>query len=285
MRLSSLPLASAGVGLKPQHFSDILETGPALGFFEVHAENYMGAGGPPHRYLTAIGARYPLTIHGVGLSIGGDRPLDAAHLLRLKQLIDRYEPAIFSEHLAWSTHEGGYLCDLLPLPYTRAAAARVVEHIDQVQTVLGRTMLLENPARTLGFAESTEAEGAFLAEIADRSGCGLLLDVNNLYVSARNLGEGPEAALAAFPLRSVRQIHLAGHAPAADGLLIDTHDRSPTAAVWALYAAVLDCIGPVPTLVEWDAAVPPWLTLQAEAIRAKLLLDAAANDRGRYAAG
>lgn len=284
MRFFSLPQASAGVGLKAQHYRDILETSPAVGFFEVHAENYMGAGGPPHRYLTAIRARYPLTIHGVGLSIGGDRPLDGAHLRRLKELINRYDPWFFSEHLAWSTHDRGYLSDLLPLPYTREALARIIEHIDQVQMILGRPMLLENPARYLGFVESTEEEGDFLAEIADRSGCGLLLDVNNLYVSAQNLGTSAEAALAAFPLHHVGQIHLAGHASVEDGLLIDAHDRPVTAAVWSLYTEIVRRIGPVPTLIEWDTNVPPWLTLHAEAIRAKIILDTAMDDRGLHAA-
>lgn len=284
MRLPSLPLASAGVGLKAQHYRDILETRPSVGFFEIHAENYMGAGGPPHRYLTAIRALYPLTLHGVGLSIGGERPLDGAHLQRLKQLIDRYDPWFFSEHLAWSSHDRGYLSDLLPLPYTGEALARIVDHIDQVQTVLGRAILLENPARYLAFTETTEAEGAFIADIVKRTGCGLLLDVNNLYVSARNLGEGVEMALEAFPLQYVRQIHLAGHAPAADGLLIDAHDRPVAAAVWALYAQVIDRIGPVPTLIEWDADVPSWQTLHAEAIRATVILETAIGHRGRHAA-
>ena len=186
MPSGSLPTSSggmparAGVGLKPEHYRTILATRPDVGFFEVHAENYMGAGGPPHHYLSAIRERYPLSLHGVGLSIGSDRPLDHAHLQRLKALSERYAPTLFSEHLAWSTHDTGFLNDLLPLPYTGETLGRVVEHIDQVQQALGRRMLLENPSTYLAFAESSYSETDFLTEIVRRSGCGLLLDVNNV---------------------------------------------------------------------------------------------------------
>ena len=178
----------AGVGLKPEHIRDILEGEPDIGWFEVHAENYMGEGGPPHRTLEAVRALYPLSLHGVGLSVGGAGPLDREHLKRLKRLIARYEPALFSEHLAWSSHEGVYLNDLLPLPYTAATVARVADHIDEVQETLGMRMLLENPSTYVAFAETEMSEIAFLGELVRRTGCGLLLDVNNVFVQATNHG-------------------------------------------------------------------------------------------------
>ena len=202
----------AGVGLKPQHYEDILGTSPDISWFEIHAENYMGAGGPPHRYLTAIRERYPLSLHGVGLSIGGAGALDADHLARLRVVHDRYEPALFSEHLAWSSHGGSYFLDLLPLPYTEETLALVCAHIDQVQEALGRPMLLENPATYLTFETSTMSELDFLAETVRRTGCGLLLDVNNVFVSATNQGFSAEAYIDAFPVAAVGEIHLAGHA-------------------------------------------------------------------------
>ena len=178
--------ARGGVGLKAEHYRTIVETLPDVGFFEVHAENYMGAGGPPHRYLSAIRERYPLSLHGVGLSIGADRPLDEDHLQRLKRLIERYRPGLFSEHLAWSSHDSSFLNDLLPVPYTAETLTRVIEHIDQVQNALRRQMLLENPSTYLAFAESTYSEIDFIAEVVRRTGCGLLLDVNNVYVASTN---------------------------------------------------------------------------------------------------
>lgn len=266
----------AGVGLKAEHYKTIMDTSPDIGFFEVHAENYMGAGGPPHRYLTAIRERYPLSLHGVGLSIGADRPLDKEHLARLKQLIDRYEPALFSEHLAWSSHDIGFLNDLLPLPYTDETLARVVEHVDQVQDAIGRQMLLENPSTYLAFVESTWSETDFIAEIVRRAGCGLLLDVNNVHVACTNQNWNPIAYLHAYPLAHVQEIHLAGFAPDADEegrpLLIDAHDRPVEDIVWGLFAYTIEQIGPVPTLIEWDANVPDWPTLQAEAERADVIM-------------
>ncbi|ACB95070.1 DUF692 domain-containing protein [Beijerinckia indica] len=266
----------AGVGLKAEHYRTIMETSPDIGFFEVHAENYMGAGGSPHRYLSVIRDRYPLSLHGVGLSIGADRPLDKDHLARLKQLIDLYCPALFSEHLAWSSHDVGFLNDLLPLPYTNETLARVVEHVDQVQDFLGRQMLLENPSTYLAFAESTWAETDFIAEIVRRTGCGLLLDVNNVHVACTNQGWDPIAYLDAYPLPDVQEIHLAGFAPDADEegrpLLIDAHDRPVSEIVWGLFAHTTERIGPVPTLIEWDANVPDWPMLKAEAERAELIM-------------
>ena len=268
--------ARGGVGLKAEHYRGIVETWPDMGFFEVHAENYMGAGGPPHRYLTAIRERYPLSLHGVGLSIGADRPLDRDHLGRLRTLIDRYEPGLFSEHLAWSSHDAGFFNDLLPVPYTTETLIRICAHIDEVQSVLGRRMLLENPSTYVAFAESNWSEPAFIAEIACRTGCGLLLDVNNLHVAATNQQWDPHAYLDAFPLQNVLEIHLAGHAREADesghALLIDTHDRPVHEVVWALYARAIHATGALPTLIEWDANVPPWPALAAEAGRAEAIM-------------
>ncbi len=271
----------AGVGFKPEHFEAILDTRPELGFFEVHAENYMGRGGAPHRRLDAIRECYPLSLHGVGLSIGSPGPLDRVHLQRLAAVAGRFEPALVSEHLAWSTHEGAFLNDLLPLPYTDETLARVSEHIDEVQNALGRTMLLENPSTYVLFAESTWAETDFLREIARRTGCGLLLDVNNVFVSAVNHGFDPEVYLADFPLAAVGEIHLAGCADDADDaglpLLIDAHNSPVRDPVWALYAATIRRLGATPTLIEWDNDVPAWPTLLGEARRAERVITEAAR--------
>lgn len=275
MQSSQLP-SRAGIGFKPQHFADIVASRQPLGFFEVHAENYMGAGGPPHAQLRRLRDDYALSIHGVGLSIGAMQPLDADHLERLRVLCDRYEPESFSEHLAWSSHDSVYLNDLLPLPYTDGTLSRVVEHVDRVQTHLRRQMLLENPATYLTFAESTLAETDFLAEVARHTGCGLLLDVNNVFVAATNHNTDPAAYLARFPLEAVREIHLSGHSRTTDEtgapLLIDSHDTPVTDPVWALYADVIARTGPVPTLIEWDNDVPAWPILRAEALRAETVL-------------
>ena len=215
-RAKSLP-ARAGVGLKPAHFQEILATQPDIGFVEVHAENYMVPGGPHHHYLSHIRAHYPLSIHGVGLSIGADAALDMDHLDALAVLLARYQPQSFSEHLAWSSHGPAFLNDLLPLPYNTATLQRVCDHIDQVQSHLGRRMLLENPATYLEFTASTWDEAAFLSEVLRRTGCGLLLDVNNVYVSSINHGRDPHAAIRALPLAQAGEIHLAGFARAQDG--------------------------------------------------------------------
>jgi uncharacterized protein (UPF0276 family) len=272
---------SVGVGFKPEHFEAIVDTRPKLGFFEVHAENYMGAGGAPHRRLDAIRELYPLSLHGVGLSIGSPGPLDRAHLQRLATVAKRFEPSLVSEHLAWSTHEDAFLNDLLPLPYTDETLARVSEHIDEVQNALGRTMLLENPSTYVVFAESTWAETDFLREIARRTGCGLLLDVNNVFVSAVNHGFDPDRYLADFPLAAVGEIHLAGCADDTDDsglpLLIDAHNSPVRDAVWSLYATAIRRLGPTPTLIEWDNDVPSWPTLLDEARRAERVLIEAAR--------
>ncbi|MDD3936231.1 DUF692 domain-containing protein [Rhodoferax sp.] len=264
----SLP-ARAGVGLKPAHFQEILATQPDIGFVEVHAENYMVPGGPHHHYLSHIRAHYPLSIHGVGLSIGADAALDMDHLDALAVLLARYQPQSFSEHLAWSSHGPAFLNDLLPLPYNTATLQRVCDHIDQVQSHLGRRMLLENPATYLEFTASTWDEAAFLSEVLRRTGCGLLLDVNNVYVSSINHGRDPRAAIRALPLAQAGEIHLAGFARAQDGngdlLLIDSHGAPVAQAVWDLYAFTLGLTGPVATLLERDNDVPAWPVLLAEA--------------------
>jgi uncharacterized protein (UPF0276 family) len=277
-----------GVGLKAEHYRTIIETLPDIGFFEIHAENYMGAGGPPHRYLSAIRERYPLSLHGVGLSIGADRPLDKDHLRRLNRLIQRYRPGLFSEHLAWSSHDTGFFNDLLPVPYTAETLARVADHIDQIQNTLGRQMLLENPSTYLAFAESTYSEIDFIAEVVRRTGCGLLLDVNNVYVASTNQQWDPIAHIDAYPLAHVQEIHLAGYTREADDrgrpLLIDTHNRPIDEIVWDLYAHAVGLTGPVPTLIEWDADVPAWPALKQEAERAEAIMQATKPEALRHAA-
>lgn len=278
MHPASLPV-TPGIGFKPQHVEAILAGAQPIGFIEVHAENYMGAGGPPHAMLRQLRERYALSIHGVGLSIGSAAPLDAEHLSRLKALCERYEPASFSEHLAWSSHGEVYLNDLLPLPYTQETLERIVSHIDQVQHTLRRVMLLENPSTYLQFADSTIPETEFLSEIARRTGCGLLLDVNNVFVQATNHGTSAEAYLAAFPLARVKQIHLGGHDAQTDEtgapLLIDAHGAAVADPVWALYESVIARTGPLPTLIEWDNDVPDWPVLAAEARAAGAILASA----------
>lgn len=274
----------SGVGLKAQHYRTILDSQPATGFFEVHAENFMGAGGPPHRYLEAIRREYPLSIHGVGLNIGGSQPLDRAHLQRLRQLLDRYQPDFFSEHLAWSSHGGMFLNDLLPLPYTRSTLDLVCDHIDETQAFLGRRMLLENPSTYVTFPESTLTEEAFIAAIARRTGCGLLLDINNAYVSSVNQRRDPAQYLDQYPLQHVEQFHLAGfaesHDPAGERLLIDTHGDHVHADVWQLYADIVSRVPAAPTLIEWDNEVPEWQTLLAEAQKADAIVASVRSSPG-----
>jgi uncharacterized protein len=266
----------AGTSFKHQHLAAILEEGLQDGFFEVHAENYMGAGGPPHRALTAIRERYPVSLHGVCMSIGGPGGLDANHLARFGELVARYEPALVSEHLAWSSHGGTFFNDLLPLPYTKATLDKVCEHIDQVQEVIGRPMLLENPSTYVAFASSTMSETEFIRAVAQRTGCGLLLDINNVFVSATNHGYPARAYLADFPLEYVGEIHLAGHSEQLDDehapLLIDSHDRAVADPVWALYRDVIVRIGPMPTLIEWDSQLPAWPELRAQALAARKIV-------------
>ena len=270
VRQNSLP-NTPGVGYKPKHFSPLLEDPGPVGWLEVHAENYMGDGGRPIAQLRELSSRYPISVHGVGLSIGAERPVDADHLARLKRLVDWVQPASFSEHLAWSTHDNHFLNDLLPLPYTEKTLARITSHISQIQDTLGCQMLLENPSNYLTFSESDIDEVEFLSLIAKRSGCGLLLDVNNVFISATNQCTDPFSYINSFPLSLVGEIHLAGHDVNEDEtgapLLIDSHGREVAEPVWALYQHTIERGGPKPTLIEWDSDVPEWPVLAAEATR------------------
>lgn len=269
--------ARPGIGFKPEHFPAIVQTRPDLGFLEIHAENYMGAGGLPHRMLARLRQDHALSVHGVGLSIGGPDPLNKDHLARLRALCNRYQPESFSEHLAWASHGGEWMHDLLPLPYTGETLDIVCDHIDRVQEVLGRRMLLENPASYVLFEQSDIAETAFLAEVVRRTGCGLLLDINNVFVSCVNHRTDPRAYLADFPLEAVAEIHLAGHATEdlpSGPLLIDDHGAPVAEPVWALYAETVSKSGALPSLIEWDNDLPPFEDLMAEAARAGRILDA-----------
>jgi uncharacterized protein len=283
--MQTLP-QKAGLGFKPEHFHGLMAKAGAVEFLEVHAENYMGGGGAPHAMLTTLRTDHALSIHGVGLSIGGADGLNPDHLARLRSLMDRYQPESFSEHLAWSSHGAEWLNDLLPLPYTDETLATICAHIDQVQTYLGRRMLLENPATYVTFAASTWSETDFLTEIVRRTGCGLLLDVNNVFVSATNHRFDARAYLAAFPLSAVGEIHLAGHDTEdlpSGPLLIDSHGAPVADPVWALYAEVLGRTGPLPTLIEWDNDVPTLDVLLAEVGRATTLLNQANTERSHAA--
>jgi uncharacterized protein (UPF0276 family) len=282
MPFDNLP-ARPGLGLKSQHYAQIIAEKPDFGFFEVHAENYMGDGGPPHRYLSAICEHYPLSLHGVGLSIGGEGPLDRAHLDRLRVLVDRYAPASFSEHLAWSSHDEGYLNDLLPVPYTPRTLDRVVAHVEEVQQALGRRMLLENPSTYVLFSESTIDEVDFLDAIATRTGCGLLLDVNNVMVSAVNHRLDPLLYIDRFPIHHVGEIHLAGYDETTDDagerLLIDAHGSRVRPDVFELYRHTIARTGPLPTLIEWDNDVPTFDVLMDEVRLVDEVLDGARAQR------
>lgn len=280
LRFPTLSVADlAGTSFKHEHLNAVLAEGPQGGFFEVHAENYMSAGGPPHKALERIRLDHPVSLHGVCMSIGAPQPLDRDHLARFRALVERYEPALVSEHLAWSTHATTYFNGLLPLPYTCATLTRVCQHIDEVQEAIGRRILLENPSTYLTFASSTMSETDFIREIVDRTGCGLLLDVNNVFVSATNHGYAALDYLSEFPLGEVGEIHLAGHAEQSDDegelLLIDSHDGPVVDAVWKLYEIVISRCGPIPTLIEWDSKIPEWSVLKAEAAAAQAILNRA----------
>lgn len=272
---TALPVG-AGLGLKPQHFDTLLTRRPPLAFVEIHAENYMVAGGPLHHYLEQVRALYPLSVHGVGLSIGGTEDLDMAHLNRLAQLVARYQPEAVSEHLAWSGHGGRFANDLLPLAYTPDALQRVCDHLDRVQEALGRPILLENPATYLTFADSSLEEAAFIHAVIDRSGCGLLLDVNNVHVSAVNHRWDALTYIDTLPLDKVGELHLAGFDEQRDNsgarLLIDSHGAPIAEPVWTLYRQLLERIGPAPTLIERDNNIPAFEVLLAEASLAEQYL-------------
>ena len=258
----------AGIGLRAEHYGEFRATRPAVGFIEAHSENYFGRGGQPLQVLEQARCDYPLSLHGVGLSIGSSDPLSGVHLARLRALIERFEPALVSDHLCWSSVGGVYANDLLPLPYTAEALAHVVSRVQRVQETLGRHILLENVSSYLEYDDSGMPEWAFLAEVAARSGCGVLLDVNNIFVSAYNHGFDAQHYLEQIPRAAVGEIHLAGfiarHFDDGD-ILIDTHSAPVAEAVWALYAQALRRFGPTPTLIEWDTDLPPLATLVAEA--------------------
>lgn len=267
--------ARAGVGLKADHYATILETQPDIGWFEVHPENYMGLGGSPHAYLAAIRQKYPLSLHGVGMSLGGVDPLDPEHLQRFSALVDRYEPALVSEHLAWATHAGDFLNDLLPLPLTQEALDVMCTHVDQMQSVLKRQVLIENPSTYLSFETEVMEEPEFLIALAARTGCGLLLDVNNVFVSASNHGFDAGRYVDAIPGELIGEIHVAGHAVEEFNgaqLRIDDHGSEVVDDVWRLFERLVQRVGPKPTLVEWDTNVPAWDVLKLEADKADLLL-------------
>jgi uncharacterized protein (UPF0276 family) len=277
----------AGIGLRFQHHQAVVDTRPDIAWMEVHTENYMG-GGTPLRYLDAIRRDFPISLHGVGLSLGSVEGLDLAHLERVRRVAERIEPGLMSEHVAWSVVAGNYLADLLPLPMTEEALDVVCRHVDQTQSYLKRRILVENPSSYLTFAHSTIAEWEFIAAVAERTGCGILCDVNNVYVSAHNHGWNASTYLAALPPAAIGEIHLAGHAlrPLADGSIvrIDDHGSRVIEPVWALYEEALDRFGPVPTLIEWDANVPPLDVLLGEAEHASTLLTAAAKEARRATA-
>ncbi len=270
---TSLP-ARSGIGLRWPHVQQVREEWPAVPWFEVHSENYFFTGGPALSALEAIRERYPVSLHGVGMSLGGADGLDLEHLRKLKRLVDRIEPAAISEHLCWSAIGGRCLNDLLPLPYTREAMSRVCASINQVQELLGRTILVENVSSYVRFVPEELPEWAFVAEVARRTGCSLLLDINNIYVSSRNHGYAADEFLRGIVAGTVGEIHLAGF-EIVDDLLIDTHSRPVCPAVWDLYRSALTRFGPLPTLIEWDQDIPDLAVLLAEASKAQSFLDTA----------
>lgn len=273
----------AGIGLRAPHLRQVREESPPVAWFEVHSENYFVSGGPALAALESVRQRYPLSLHGVGMSLGGADDLDRDHLRRLKALAERIQPAAISEHLCWSAIGGRWLNDLLPLPYTREALDRVCKHVDQVQEVLGRAILVENVSSYLRFLPEDMPEWVFVAEVARRTGCKLLLDVNNIHVSACNHGFDAMDFLAGIPVNMVAEIHLAGYEEV-DGLLVDTHSRPVYPRVWELYRAALERFGALPTLIEWDQDIPPLEVLLAEAAQAQTYLDAVGKKRHALAA-
>lgn len=264
--------ARAGIGLRAPHYRKVLETRPAVGWLEVHSENFFGAGGQPMHYLERARAIYPLSLHGVGLSLGSTDELNREHLGKLKHLADQIEPALISEHLCWSSAGGRYLNDLLPLPYTEEALAVVSEHLRQAQEYLNRQILIENVSSYLQFAHSTIPEWEFITQVASQSGCGILLDVNNIYVSAMNHGFDARRYLEAIPVEAVGEMHLAGFDSNGD-CLIDTHGKPVSDAVWTLFRHAVRRFGKVSTLIEWDTDIPPLAILLEEARKADTILD------------
>jgi uncharacterized protein len=269
---ASLPTA-AGIGLRVPHVAEIDALRPRVAWLEVHSENYYADGGPALAALDRIRRDYPLSLHGVGMSLGSTDPLDGVHLAKLKRLIARTEPALVSEHLCWSGVGGRHFNDLLPLPYTEEALAHVCARVSEVQDALGRALAVENVSSYLAFADATIPEWEFVAAVTRRTGCRLLVDVNNIYVNAINHGFDADAYLAAMPADAIAEIHLAGFEARGD-LLIDTHGAPVASAVWALYGRALDRFGPRPTLIEWDTDIPPLPVLLREAATAQAMLEA-----------
>lgn len=260
--------AAVGIGLRAPHYREIAETRPALDLLEVHSENFFGAGGPALAWLERLRADYPFSLHGVGLSLGSVDPLDRRHLAKLRALCDRVEPMFVSEHLSWSSWGGRHANDLLPLPFTREAADHLVARIGAAQEALGRMILVENVSSYMTFPESTLAEAEFVNDVARRAGCRVLLDVNNVYVNATNHGFDAGACIDAIDAELVAELHLAGFER--DGrLLVDTHAARVAPAVWDLYERAVERVGPRPTIVEWDASIPPLAVLLDEAAKAR----------------
>jgi uncharacterized protein (UPF0276 family) len=268
------PNGNAGIGLRSAHAAEIIASRPKLGFLEVHAENYMAATVAFDRLLE-LRRDYPISVHGVALSLGSAEELDSVHLARFKALIERIEPTLVSEHLAWSTIGGAYLNDLLPLPYTEESLDLFCRHVDEAQAKLGRPLLIENPASYLRYHYSSIPESDFLTKVVRRTGCGILCDVNNIYVSSRNFRFDPITYLEALPIEAIGEIHLAGHHIAEDvDILIDDHGSRVAAPVWELHAAALQRFGPTPTLIEWDTNLPALEILLEEARHAEELANA-----------
>jgi len=270
-RPSHISPSRAGIGLRTPHYQAMLQTRPPVSFLEVHSENFFGDGGQPLRYLTRFREDYPVSSHGVGLSLGSADPVNPVHLQKLKRLVDRIEPTLVSEHLCWVGVDGRYLNDLLPLPYTEESLAHVVDQVDRVQSYLGRRILVENVSSYLQFVESTIPEWEFVREVARRAGCGILLDVNNIHVNAVNHGFDAHTFIDAIEPGSVGEIHLAGFQDTGE-LLIDTHGDLVSDPVWQLYRYALARLGPVPTLIEWDIDIPSLEVLLGEAAKADRML-------------
>lgn len=268
----------AGIGLRAEHYRETVETLPPVGWLEAHSENYFGDGGAPLEYLEQARAHYPISLHGVGLSLGSSDELNRRHLHKLKGLIDRIEPGLVSDHLSWSSVDGIYLNDLLPLPYTEEALHLFTRRVEQAQDFLGRELLVENPSSYLRYEHSTIPEWEFISEVAKVSGCGILLDVNNVYVSATNHDFDARRYLRAIPAGKVREMHLAGFTvnrhPEGD-ILVDTHNAPVADEVWKLYRQAVEKLGNIPTLIEWDTDLPPLEVLLDEARKADAILEAA----------
>lgn len=262
----------AGIGLRSPHYREVIESRPAIAWLEAHSENFFADGGNPHEVLERVRAQYPLSLHGVGLSLGSCDPLSQWHLDKLKILNERYQPGLISEHLCWNSVDQRYLNDLLPLPYTQEAIDHVVSRIQQVQDYIGRQILVENLSSYLQFRDCIMTEWDFVSEIARRSGCGILLDINNIYVNANNHHFNPDDYLNGIPLELVGEMHLAGHTRE-NGYLLDTHSAPVCKDVWQLYRRAVARFGPIPTLVEWDSDIPPLSVLLNEAEKAQFIMD------------